>query len=245
MDKAISKGYEDDDISESISELTKKNFINDTRYCQNIIEYYKNYKGPLWIKQKLISKKIPNTIINQELSKYNLIPSQNLKKKILNKHKIKNFIDLEMSTKQKILSFLSRKWFTTTHSTLFLLGKILINPRAQQPDLRHAVHHCHATLRAREFQQCKFNRRKLLRATCLDARGSVVWTSLVGVHVATALSHNANRSSHGTPSCERSALLDCHSRQRRVSGGAAGHAPGTGDQAGRRNRGHRARHPAA
>ncbi|NJL96349.1 regulatory protein RecX [Candidatus Gracilibacteria bacterium] len=111
IDKAISKGYEDDDISESISELTKKNFINDTRYCQNIIEHYKNYKGPLWIKQKLISKKIPNTIINQELSKYNLIPSQNLKKKILNKYKIKNFIDLEMSTKQKIVSFLSRSGY--------------------------------------------------------------------------------------------------------------------------------------
>ena len=44
-------------------------------------------------------------------------------------------------------------------------------------------------MRGREFRRCKSKWRKLLRWTCPEARGASVWTSLVGVYVATALSH--------------------------------------------------------
>jgi hypothetical protein len=59
----------------------------------------------------------------------------------------------------------------------------------QQIGQRHTVDHCNATLRAREFRVWKFNQGKHLGDTCLEARGGVLWSSTVGVHVATALNH--------------------------------------------------------
>jgi len=60
---------------------------------------------------------------------------------------------------------------------------------AQQLELRHAVDYCHATLRARDFSSCKSIRCKQLRVSCPETRGCVLWKSLVGVHVASALIH--------------------------------------------------------
>ena len=46
-------------------------------------------------------------------------------------------------------------------------------------------------MRAGEFRVCKFKGRKQLYTPCPEARGKPIWTSLVGVHVATALIRKA------------------------------------------------------
>ena len=107
VEKAKNRDYLDDQIQESLDYLLEKGFLDDYRLAKNLIEKYKDIKGPFWIKQKLNLKGIEKETIEKiwQESHLDLIkPSQKLKEKIENKYKIK-FTDwqfLESKTKNKI-----------------------------------------------------------------------------------------------------------------------------------------------
>jgi SOS response regulatory protein OraA/RecX len=118
IDKALQKNYSTLDIQESIIWLKDKNFLNETRLAENLVNFFKAKKGKNWIKFKLRTKKIKEEIIDNITNKINFEAGENLKVKIQKKYKIETFNDLEKETKYKILGFLQRQGYTNSSEIL-------------------------------------------------------------------------------------------------------------------------------
>ena len=116
VEKALSKNYSPEEIQESINYLLEKNFLNDLRLAENLVQKYKNQKGLNWIKQKLVQKGISKENIEfvlKNLKQADLKPSNDLKKKIENKYKL-NFSDwqnVDQNTRLKVNRFLQSRGY--------------------------------------------------------------------------------------------------------------------------------------
>ena len=63
--KGLTKTYSDQEIQEVISWLLERNFVNDQRLAENLVESYKLKKGRSWISQKLQARKVDKEIIQK------------------------------------------------------------------------------------------------------------------------------------------------------------------------------------
>ena len=120
LDKSLKKGYDGIDTKQAILDLTQAGLINDTRMAENIIASYSGYKGKIWIKQKLMIKKIPYTTIEillEEVESLN-IANESFKKKVMQKYNITSWDNLEIKTKQKMLHYIARQGFSNPFEVL-------------------------------------------------------------------------------------------------------------------------------
>jgi SOS response regulatory protein OraA/RecX len=113
-DKASLKGYLKPDIQIVLKELKQRNFVNDQRLAENLILAYQGKKGKMWIKQKMIQRRLPKNIVqdtfeSEELP--NLTPDKGVKEKLERKYDIENWSDIDLQTKQKIIRFLAGQGF--------------------------------------------------------------------------------------------------------------------------------------
>ena len=112
--KALQKGHDGVDTKSVITELTEAGLINDLRMAQNLILNYQGYKGKTWIKQKLLLKKIPFTIVeillsdNEDLNEANEI----FRRKVMQKYNITSWKNVDPKTNQKILNYMARQGFS-------------------------------------------------------------------------------------------------------------------------------------
>jgi regulatory protein len=113
-DKAILKGFEGQDINVAIKELKNLNFLNDQRLAENLLENYAGKKGLVWLKQKLMLRKIDKLVSNTALLNLEseILPDLVFKSKVERKYKIQDWKLLEMSTKQKVARFILSQGFT-------------------------------------------------------------------------------------------------------------------------------------
>jgi regulatory protein len=111
-DKGILRGFDTGQIETIISELVSRNFVNDLRLAENVVQSYQGKKGKMWLKQKLAQKKIPADIIVQTLNNLEPMSDDSLKEKVAKKYGVSNWKNLENSQKQKILQYLQRQGFT-------------------------------------------------------------------------------------------------------------------------------------
>jgi regulatory protein len=116
--KGLLKGFTKKEIQKSISQLIELNYLNDERYCENIIENYKNIKGKNWVYQKLLQKKIPVEIINREISNHIFWPNYSIKQKFMTKFGIKSFDNITIQTKSKILAKLISAGYDNSYEIL-------------------------------------------------------------------------------------------------------------------------------
>lgn len=112
FDKGVLKGFDIKQIEQIIDELISRNFLNDLRLAQNIVDSYKGKKGKMWLKQKLTQRKVSSDSVQKVLSNLESIPDDNLKQKIAKKYGVTDWRNLETSQKQKILQYLERQGFT-------------------------------------------------------------------------------------------------------------------------------------
>lgn len=78
-------------INNIIEKLKQLNYLDDSKLCENVIDYYiRNNKGPLFIKQKLKEKKIDESIINDKIQCYDYALEEEIIVKIISKENNKN-----------------------------------------------------------------------------------------------------------------------------------------------------------
>jgi len=78
-------------VQNIIKKLKQLNYINDDKLCDYTIDYYiRNNKGPLYIRQKLIDKKVDEKLINEKLLCYDSTLEEEIIIKLINKEKNNN-----------------------------------------------------------------------------------------------------------------------------------------------------------
>ncbi len=112
VEKAKQKEYTLNDIQEVLSEFEQKKYIDDQRLAENLVLFYKEKKGPVWIRQKMQQRKIASDIITQTLkNEPNDSISEDLKTKLEKKYNVDNWASVEPKTLQKIYGYLQRSGF--------------------------------------------------------------------------------------------------------------------------------------
>ena len=100
-------------INNIIKKLKQLNYLNDSKLCENVIDYYiRNNKGPLYIKQKLKEKKIDEKLINDKISCYDTSLEEEIIVKLINKENNKNLPIKKY--KQNLCNKLIRNGFTSS-----------------------------------------------------------------------------------------------------------------------------------
>jgi regulatory protein len=113
-DKAINKGYPETEVKEAIDNLVAKNFINDRRYAEQLIEFYSRTKGNYFIAQKLKQKLVPKEII-EELIEANTEDDNNYKDLIpfiKSKCRIRTIEDIDFKMYQKVYRLIATRGYS-------------------------------------------------------------------------------------------------------------------------------------
>lgn len=118
IDRGLSKGYSGSEIKEVLTWLKEKGFLNDKRMAETIIDRYNGTKGKQWIFQKLKSKKLPQTIIEEVMSEFEQKVDINLRNKLIQKYKILDFAKMDPTTKQKVINYIARQGFSQPYTVL-------------------------------------------------------------------------------------------------------------------------------
>jgi regulatory protein len=108
--KALEKSYEVADIEECLISLKAKNFVNDERYTQTLVQKYKTTKGLFWMQNKLKSVGISKEIMSANLQNFSVNKEglSDLKVKLGKKYRVENWAKIDPKLKQKIIGWLSR-----------------------------------------------------------------------------------------------------------------------------------------
>ena len=122
-DKAEYRGFESQEIETELESLRNLNYLNDSRMAKNIAENYLGYKGQVWLKQKLASRKISEIEIANTLQIYELEPNQDFKQKIERKYGVDDWSKLDVQTKQKVIRFIQSQGFNQAYQILKSLSE--------------------------------------------------------------------------------------------------------------------------
>ncbi len=116
--KVADKEYPADTARQALDFLKEKNYLNEERLAENIVEHYGQVKGRKWLEQKLQGRRVKQEVIQKVLQTYNEPVPNNLKQKVAGKYKIYDWTELEPQTKQKILGYLARQGFSSPYEIL-------------------------------------------------------------------------------------------------------------------------------
>jgi regulatory protein len=113
-DKAINKGYPESEVKEAIDNLVAKNFINDRRYAEQLVEFYSRTKGNYFIAQKLKQKLVPKEII-EDLIESNQEGDNNYEDLIpfiKSKCRIRTIEDIDFKMYQKVYRLIASRGYS-------------------------------------------------------------------------------------------------------------------------------------
>jgi SOS response regulatory protein OraA/RecX len=113
-DKAINKGYPENEVKEAIDNLVAKNFINDRRYAEQLVEFYSRTKGNYFIAQKLKQKLVPKEII-EDLIEANQESEDNFEDLIpfiKSKCRIRTIEDIDYKMYQKVYRLIATRGYS-------------------------------------------------------------------------------------------------------------------------------------
>jgi regulatory protein len=120
--KALAKDFKLELIDQQIVELQTKNWQNDKRLAENIIEFYKSSRGINWITQKLKMRLMPNEIITEVLENIkNADEEENfddIKVLVERKYRITNWSDIDIKTQNKVIWFLQYRGYNNVFGIL-------------------------------------------------------------------------------------------------------------------------------
>ena len=113
--KGENKGYEPDEINETLTFLQQENYQSDLRLVEDMISAAQGKYGKPMIKRKCLAKGITSDLFEQGWSKFgedfNNDELAELKKKAMRKYKLDNFDNLDQKTKAKLFNFLQYRGF--------------------------------------------------------------------------------------------------------------------------------------
>jgi regulatory protein len=110
--KAISKDFKIELIDEQILGLKNKNWQNDKRMAENIMEFYKSSRGINWIKQKLKMRLIPDDIIFSVLQNTESEEDfAEIKSIVERKYRISDWVNIDIKVQNKVVLFLQYRGY--------------------------------------------------------------------------------------------------------------------------------------
>jgi len=113
--KAQEKGFELQDITESIQELQSKDYQSDTRLVESMIASYQGKYGKSVIKRKCREKGIAADLFEEvwqsQAEGEETGELDDLKAKVMRKYKINDFLSIEPKTKAKLWNYLQYRGF--------------------------------------------------------------------------------------------------------------------------------------
>lgn len=113
--KAKEKGFESQEIAESIEELQQQDYQSDTRFVESMIATYQGKYGKSVIKRKCREKGIAAEVFEEiwESQTEENAPGEldELKAKVMRKYKIDSFLAIEPKTKAKLWNYLQYRGF--------------------------------------------------------------------------------------------------------------------------------------
>ena len=117
--KAQEKGFELQEITESIQELQSKDYQSDTRLVESMIASYQGKYGKSVIKRKCREKGI-NADLFEEVWQSQAEGEEtgeldDLKAKVMRKYKINEFVSIEPKTKAKLWNYLQYRGFNPSN----------------------------------------------------------------------------------------------------------------------------------
>lgn len=113
--KAQAKGFDANEISESIEKLQRLNYQSDTRFVESMITSYHGKYGKIVIKRKCRDKGIDSELFEQ-IWQFQTEDEEGgkldgLKAKVVRKYKITDFHDIDPNTKRKVWNYLQYRGF--------------------------------------------------------------------------------------------------------------------------------------
>ncbi|MEQ8538866.1 MAG: regulatory protein RecX [Coleofasciculus sp. D1-CHI-01] len=113
--KAQYKGFDPNDITESIEKLQRLNDQSDTRFVESMITSYRGKYGKIVIKRKCRDKGIDSEFFEQ-IWQSNTEDEEGgqlegLKAKVVRKYKITDFYNIDPKTKRKVWNYLQYRGF--------------------------------------------------------------------------------------------------------------------------------------
>lgn len=113
--KGQEKGFELQEITETIQELQRKNYQSDIRLVESMIASYQGKYGRSVIKRKCREKGIPADVFEEtwqsQTEGEETGELDELKAKVMRKYKIDNFLSIESKTKAKLWNYLQYRGF--------------------------------------------------------------------------------------------------------------------------------------
>jgi regulatory protein len=120
--KVLKKDFKIELIDQQIVELQNKNWQNDKRLAENIIEFYKTTRGVNWINQKLKMRLLPNEIIIETLENTKKIDEEEnfdeIKLLIERKYRINDWNNIDIKTQNKVIWFLQYRGYNNVFAIM-------------------------------------------------------------------------------------------------------------------------------
>ena len=119
--KCLVKSFDSAKISLEIQNLQAKNWQNDKRLAENMVEFYRSTRGPNWISQKLKMRLIPSDIIAEVLHSGEEETEENfdlIKQTIERKYRISNWSNIDIKTQNKVIYFLQYRGYNNVFGIL-------------------------------------------------------------------------------------------------------------------------------
>ncbi len=117
--KAQDKGFELQDITESLQELQSKDYQSDTRLVESMIASYQGKYGKSVIKRKCREKGINGELFEEvwqsQAEGEETGELDDLKAKVMRKYKINEFVSIEPKTKAKLWNYLQYRGFNPSN----------------------------------------------------------------------------------------------------------------------------------
>lgn len=114
-DKLLQKAFDKDLVDQILSDLIKRDYLNDQRYTRLMINDEINLKrnGPLLIKNKLLKKGIQINLVNEMLEElyHENLQFNNCKELVEKKLKMLNKLD-PLPQKKRLVSYLTQKGYS-------------------------------------------------------------------------------------------------------------------------------------
>ena len=117
--KAQEKGFEIQEITESLQELQSKDYQSDTRLVESMIASYQGKYGKSVIKRKCREKGINGDLFEEvwqsQAEGEETGELDDLKAKVMRKYKINDFLSIEPKTKAKLWNYLQYRGFNPSN----------------------------------------------------------------------------------------------------------------------------------
>ena len=116
LQKADVQDLDKTEINDAVKYLTSKNFINDQRIANNLINHYASSKGKRWILQRCLGRQICENDFDLAWQEYlenqdDVEEYAELKKKVMQKYDITDFENLTPQLMNKIFNYLAYRGF--------------------------------------------------------------------------------------------------------------------------------------